>query len=101
MLNVCENTVFECEYEAPEDEICPTSKDVFDAYVKWCTQNDCKGRKHKKTNFINEMKRIFDIIEVMPRIDGSRLRRFKINRAELLPKFKEHYCNDNFEYKIA
>jgi phage/plasmid-associated DNA primase len=101
MLDVCENTIYTCEFEEKEEEILPTSKDMFDSYITWCGQNDCKGRKHKKTGFINEINKVFGIIETMPRIDGSRLRRMKINRDELLPKFIEYYCKDDFEYKIA
>ena len=101
MLDVCENTIYDCGFEEKEEEILPTSKDVFDAYITWCGQNDCKGRKHKKTNFINEMKKTFNVIESRPIINGSKTRRFRINRAELLPKFREHYCKDDFVYKIA
>ena len=101
MLDVCENTVSSCEYESDKVDICPTSIDMFNAYVTWCSQNDCKGRKHKKKSFIKEMGTTFGIIEVRPIIDGSKTRRFRVNRAELLPKFKDLYCKDDFEYKIA
>lgn len=101
VLDVCENTVFGFDYEEEMDEIVPTSKDLFDSYITWCSQNDAKGRKFKKVGFIKEMKDLFGLVECRPHVDGSRLRRFKINRTELLPKFKEHYCRDEFNYKIA
>lgn len=101
VLDVCDNSVINVEYEEEKDEILPSSKDFYDDYVAWCQRNDAKGRRCNKKKFIGEMKFLFNIVEVMPRIDGSRKRRFKINRVDLLPKFKEHFCSDEFAYKVA
>ena len=101
MLDVCENTVSACEYESDKVDIYPTLKNIFDAYVTWCSQNDCKGRKHNKESFKGEMKNKLGLKEARPRVDGKQIRSYRINRTELLPKFKDLYCKDNFEYKIA
>ena len=101
MLDVCENTVSACEYESDKVDIYPTLKNIFDAYVTWCSQNDCKGRKHNKEIFKGEMKNKLGLKEAMPRVNGKQIRSYGINRTELLPKFKDLYCKDNFEYKIA
>ena len=101
VLDVCENTIYTFDFEEEKVEIMPTMVELFDRYVTWCSQNDIKGRKHKKVSFIKEMSNLFGLNEIMPRIDGARTRRFKLNREELIPKFKEHYCRDDFKYTIA
>jgi hypothetical protein len=101
MKDVCENEIGSLPYEKDMEEITPTCVDVFESYVVWCRNNDEKGRRHNKGKFAENLNRLFDITIVRPVINEGRLRRFKINRARLLNKFKTNYKNNDFEYQIA
>ena len=101
MKDVCENEVAGLEYEKDTVEITPTCADVFELYIVWCKNNDEKGRRHKKGKFAEQLKELFEIDVVRPRVNGGRDRRFQINRDTLLGKFKTLYMNDEFEYMVA
>jgi len=101
MKDVCENEVVGLEYTSDTVEITPTCADVFELYIAWCKNNDEKGRRHNKTKFAEQLKGLFEVAVVRPRLDGGRERRFQINRDTLLCKFKALYMNDNFEYMVA
>ena len=101
MKDVCENEVVGLEYEKDTVEITPTCADVFELYIVWCKNNDEKGRRHNKTKFAEQLKGLFEIAVVRPRVNGGRERRFQINRDTLLGNFKTLYMNDGFEYMVA
>lgn len=98
MHAVCENQVF--DYDEDAVEINPTQVDLYAQYINWYNQNDARGRRENISQFISKLETEFGIQVNRPRIDGRRIRRFKINRAELLIKFKSHYHNDAFEYVV-
>jgi phage/plasmid-associated DNA primase len=101
MKDVCENEVVGLEYEKDTVEITPTCADVFELYIVWCKANDEKGRRQNKTKFAEQLKGLFEIAVVRPRVNGGRERRFQIQRDVLLGKFKTLYMNDNFEYMVV
>ena len=74
---------------------------LFELYIVWCKANDEKGRRQNKTKFAEQLKGLFEIAVVRPRVNGGRERRFQIQRDVLLGKFKTLYMNDNFEYMVV
>ena len=101
MLAVCEDGVHGLKYDADAVEEMFLADDMFRYYDEWCHTNDAKGSRLNKGAFADSLKEAFTIEVCMPRIDGSRKRRFKINRAELLPHFQTHYSKVDFKYTIA
>ena len=98
MKDVCENCVL--HYREVEEQIQPPSKELYAEYCSWITENDYKGSKLSKTAFTETLDVKFGIKESQPRVDGRRTRRFTINRATLLPMFREYYANPDFRYTI-
>jgi hypothetical protein len=99
--DICENNVCGLEYPDTEAEIVPNVDDVYRGYNEWCRDNDAKGSRMNKSQLTDRMDERLGVKVCRPRIDGKRLRKFTINRAELLDVFKEQFKKDDFEYVIS
>ena len=99
--DICENNVCGLEYPETEVEIVPTIDDVYRSYNEWCRDNDAKGSRMNKTQLTDRMGETLGVRVCRPRVNGKRIRKFNINRAELLDVFKKQFQKDDFEYVIS
>jgi hypothetical protein len=54
-----------------------------------------------KTQLTDRMGETLGVRVCRPRVNGKRIRKFNINRAELLDVFKKQFQKDDFEYVIS
>ena len=102
MKDICENAVSGHEYRHDQDFTLTETGTMYELYNKWATLNDSKGRTSNKAGLGPELTELFELKEPT-RIKGNddkRRRYYKINRVELLPRFRQHYADDDYDYVI-
>jgi hypothetical protein len=97
MKDTCENAAGSIFPETVE-EMVEKSTEFYKSYKVWCDDSGCKAFGRQKFN--GEMDNLFGIKNTQYRHEGKRFKGFKINRADLIPKFKELLCNEDFVYDI-
>jgi len=99
MKDLCENDVLGIEFEEKTLEVVSKGTRMYIEYKQWCENNGVKSCK--KQAFNRDLKEKFGLEGKRHRVDNVRYRGFKINREQMLIKFKELLKDNEFTFDIV
>ena len=98
--DLVENNLTEIPFEKDKEEIFVALTGLYKEYDLWCRENDTKGRRSNRETLHESLESELGIEKQMgPR--PKRARGFNLNRANMLPYFRNAFANPEFEYVVA